>query len=380
MPSSCFADESGVHVVDSRPVGWRPAVLLADDHPANLLALEAVLAPLDLKLVQAQSGAEALELVDREPFALALLDLRMPGIDGIQTAERMRRQNRQRQIPIIVITAQTPDTDEVKAAYARGVVDFLQKPFLPEVLRAKVAVFAEIATQREKLVRYEAALREKFEQQLVGIVSHDLRAPLNSILLGAEVGLRRPETDAKSRHTFEVTKAAAARAGRLIHDLLDYTQVLSGATLPIKRVEVCLFEVLQKALEELRLTHPHREFLVERAGLTEGQWDPDRLTQVITNLVANAATYGGDGPISLRIVGHEEAIELEVHNWGEAIPPALVPDLFQPLKRGNGRSERGNIGFGLFIVHEVARAHGGSVRVSSTPETGTTFSLRMPRS
>jgi signal transduction histidine kinase len=379
MPPNSSADESGVHVVESRPSGWRPAVLLVDDHPGNLMALEAVLAPLDLRLVHAQSGAEALRLANEEPFALALLDLRMPGLDGIETAERMRLQNRRRQVPIIVITAQVPDFQEIKAAYERGIVDFLQKPFAPEVLRAKVAVFAEIAAQREKLLRYEEALRKRFEQQLVGIVSHDLRAPLNTILLGAEVGLRRAETDAKSRQTFEITKAAASRAARLIHDLLDYTQLLSGGTLPIKPTKLCLFELSQRSMEELKLTNPQREFVVERTGATEGQWDPDRVTQAITNLVTNAAKYGSERPISVRLVGLDTDVELEVHNWGEPIPPELVPNLFQPLKRGNSRPGRGSIGFGLFIVHEVARAHGGSVAVESSPERGTSFRLRLPR-
>jgi sigma-B regulation protein RsbU (phosphoserine phosphatase) len=222
-------------------------------------------------------------------------------------------------------------------------------------------------------------LRKRFEQQLVGIVSHDLRAPLNAIMLGSEVGLRRTETDAKSRHTFEITKAAAGRAARLIHDLLDYTQVLSGAALPIKRIRLCLFELIGRVIEELKLIHPRREFVVERTSSTEGDWDPDRLAQAITNLVTNAVTYGGDAPIVIRISGLETEVRVEVHNSGEPIPPSLVPELFQPHKRGSTMAGRGSIGFGLFIVREVARAHGGTVAIESTPELGTTFAIRLPR-
>ncbi len=354
-------------------------MLLVDDHPGNLTALEAVLGPLVLKLVQAHSGAEALCRVAAERFALVLLDLHMPGIDGIETAARMRAQEKDRQPPTIMITAEVPDVREIRRAYEQGVVDFLQKPFAAELLRAKVSVFAEIAAQREKLLRYEEALRKRFEQQLVGIVSHDLRAPLNTILLGAEIGLRRPETDAKSRHTFEITKSAAGRAARLIHDLLDYTQVLSGAALPIKTVDLCLHELVQRIIEELKLGYPNHQFVVERTGATEGQFDPDRITQAVTNLVTNATTYGGGSAISVRLAGDETEVGIDVHNRGQPIPADLLAKLFQPHQRGGSKPGRGSIGFGLFIVREVARAHGGSVTVESTRERGTTFSMRLPR-
>jgi len=367
-------------LLESNPTSWRPAVLLVDDHPANLIALDAVLGPLELELVHATSGREALERVAEQDFAVVLLDLRMPGLDGAETAALMRERHPKLLAPIIMLTAGTPDLHEIRRAYAHGVVDFLQKPFAPELLAAKVSAFAQIARQQHKIRRYEEALRKRFEQQLVGIVSHDLRGPLNAILLGAEVALRRAETDSKSRHTFEVTKAAAGRAGRLIHDLLDYTQVLSGASLPIKRVRLCLFELAERVLEELKLSHPRREFVLERTSPTEGDWDPDRLSQALTNLITNAATYGGDAPITIRLASHEREVSVAVHNWGEPIPTALVPQLFQPHKRGTSAPGRGNIGFGLFIVREVARAHGGSVAVESTPELGTTFAIKLPRS
>jgi two-component system sensor histidine kinase/response regulator len=365
---------------EGSPSSFCPAVLLVDDHPANLLALDAALCRLGLKLVQASSGHEALERVAEEEFALVLLDLRMPGLDGAETAELIRERHAKESPPIILLTADAPDLQEIRKAYARGVVDFLQKPFSPEVLAAKVSAFAQIARQKHQLRRYEEALRKRFEQQLVGIVSHDLRTPLNAIHLSAEVALRRPGTDAKSRHTFEITRSAAGRALRLIHDLLDYTQVLSGANLPIKRGKLCLFELTTEVIEELELIHPEREFVVERTGSTEGHWDPDRLAQALTNLLGNAATYGGDTPITVRLAGNETGVSVAVHNWGEAIPVDVLPELFEPHKRGNTAPGRGSIGFGLFIVREVARAHGGRVTLESTPELGTTFVLELPRS
>lgn len=371
--------EDSDSLLEGKSSGWRPAVLLVDDHPANLLALEAVLSPLDLNLVRATSGREALDRVAEQEFALVLLDLRMPGLDGAETAGLIQERHPTSKPPIILLTADIPEPQETRKAYAHGVVDFLQKPFVPEVLAAKVSAFAQIARQKHQLQRYEEALRKRFEQQLVGIVSHDLRTPLNAIRLGAEVALRRTETDAKSRRTFEITKSASGRALRLIHDLLDYTQVLSGASLPIQRSRLCLFELATRVIEEVELTHPEREFVLERTSSSEGDWDPDRLTQALTNLLVNAATYGGDAPVTIRLVGDETKVSLTVHNWGEAIPVHLVPTLFEPHKRGSQAGGRGSIGFGLFIVREVARAHGGSVTLESTPELGTTFALELPR-
>ncbi len=373
-------EETNVRVQSTSQTGWQASVLLVDDHPGNLTAFEAALAPLGLRLVRATSGAEALARVSEESFAVVLLDLRMPKLDGVETARLMRERGAQPHSPIIMVTAQVPDMNEIKKAYSQGVVDFLQKPFAMELLRAKVSVFAEIAEQREKIRRYEEASRKSFERQLVGIVSHDLRGPLNSILLSAEVALRKPEGLESHRRSFETIKSAARRATRLIHDLLDYTQVLYGAGLPVKRSRFSLLELAQEVVEELRVTHPQREISVQGSEHAEVFWDADRLAQVITNLVNNAAKYGNDAAITVRIVAEEREAGLEVHNFGAPISAERVPELFEPLKRGNGMVSRGNIGFGLFIVHEVARAHGGVVSVTSTAEHGTTFALRMPRS
>jgi signal transduction histidine kinase len=380
MPVPPAAENSSTRPESTSPASWQPSVLLVDDHAGNLIALEAALAPLRLRLVRATSGAEALARVAEESFAVVLLDLRMPRLDGIETARLMRERSFQPHAPIIMVTAQTPEMDEIKKAYTHGVVDFLQKPFAAELLRAKVAVFAEMAAQREKLHRYEEASRKSFERQLVGIVSHDLRGPLNSILLSAEVALRKPDGLEAHRRSLETIKSAARRATRLIHDLLDYTQVLYGAALPVRRSRFSLLALVKEVVEELRVAHPQREISVQGSERAEGFWDADRLAQVITNLVNNAAKYGSDAAITVRVVDGEPEVGLEVHNFGAPIPAERVPELFQPLKRGSAMVSRGNIGFGLFIVHEVARAHGGTVSVHSTPELGTTFALRIPHS
>jgi two-component system sensor histidine kinase/response regulator len=356
----------------------RPAVLIVDDHPANLIALEAVLDRLAVRIVRAASGEQALLRSAEQEFAVILLDWRMPRLDGIETARLMRERDSVRQPPVMILTAHLPEFTEIKAAYAAGVVDFLQKPYAPEVLAAKVSVFVELRVQREKLRVYERALRERFQQDLVGIVSHDLRTPLNAISLAVESMLRRGEVTEGNRRPLQIIQSAAGRAARLVHDLLDYTQVLQGTAPPIKLQKFCLFELAREIVEELKASFRSAVFVFERTGPSVGNWDRDRLAQVIANLAGNASTYGGAAPIVVQVVGTESEVSLHVRNKGELIPAELIPDLFKPFTRGNTARGVHHVGLGLFIVNEIVRAHGGSISVRSVLDEGTTFSVSLP--
>ena len=332
-----------------------------------------------MRIVRARSGEEALVKSAEQEFAVVLLDWRMPRLDGVETARRMRERDALRQPPVLILTAHLPDSDEIKTAYAAGVVDFLQKPYAAEVLSAKVSVFVELLVQREKLRLYERALRKRFEQDLVGIVSHDLRSPLNAISLAAESALRRGDTNERTQRSLQIIQSAAGRATRLVHDLLDYTQVLHGTGLPVKRDKFCLVKLAHEIADELRASFPSAELTFEREGETEGDWDRDRLAQLLTNLIGNALAYGGGAPVGVRIVGRDSDVCLHVHNGGEPIAAELIPEVFEPLRRGTENRSAGNIGLGLFIVNEIVRAHGGDVTVQSSVDLGTTFSVSLPR-
>ena len=362
---------------DDEPALEPPAVLIVDDHRANLVALEAVLERLPVRIVKAHSGEEALARSAEQEFAVILLDLRMPRIDGIEAARRMRERNPTRHPPVMILTADLPDLSEIKTAYAAGVVDFLQKPYAPEVLAAKVSVFVELRAQREKLRLYERALRKRFERELVGVVSHDLRSPLNAISMAAESMLRGGDMAEKNRRLLNIIQSAVGRAARLVRNLLDYTQVLHGTVPPLQRERFCLFDLTRELVEELKASFPRADFVVERTGATEGLWDRDRLAQVIANLVGNAATYGSSAPIVVKLVAAEAKLTLEVRNEGEPIPAELIPELFEPMRRGMTSRGRGNVGLGLFIVSEIVRAHGGTISVHSADD-GTIFSISLP--
>ncbi|AKI98922.1 signal transduction histidine kinase [Archangium gephyra] len=240
--------------------------------------------------------------------------------------------------------------------------------------------------QEDELGRRDAQLlsaREaaQLREQLIGIVSHDLRNPLNAITLSAATLLRRTDLDDRARRGISRILEAADRANRLIRDLLDFTQARMGQRLPVKRQTVELHALTEQVVNEVQLAAADRELKLETEGEGRGAWDPDRIAQVLTNLLTNALQYSPAGtPIRVSTRGEDKAVILTVSNEGPPIPVELLPTLFEPMTRGTAEgSERRSIGLGLFIVDQIIRAHGGSIEVSSTVEAGTSFRVLLPR-
>ena len=233
-----------------------------------------------------------------------------------------------------------------------------------------------------KLAEEEAQRRAEFEQHLIGIVSHDLRNPLSAILMATTLLLKHEGLNEPHRRSLHRILTSARRATRMLSDLLDFTQARLGGALPVTPHPVDLHELTRQVLEEVQIAHPHRRILLEKSGDGRGKWDGDRLAQLITNLVSNALTYGKEHcAVRVRTLGRSDAVLLSVHNLGKPIPPTIMPNLFQPLWRGEGKGSRGghSIGLGLFIVKHIVDAHGGSISVDSNAENGTTFTVSLPR-
>ncbi|WP_375745097.1 ATP-binding protein [Corallococcus interemptor] len=224
--------------------------------------------------------------------------------------------------------------------------------------------------------------RADFEQQLIGIVSHDLRNPVSAILLGAASLMRREELDERSTKAVSRIQSAAERAHRMIRDLLDFTQARLGGGLRIQRRPSDLHEIVDGVLEEIEATHPDREIRRRRSGSGLGVWDPDRLGQLAQNLVTNALKYSPrDTAIQVETHGGDDAVSLSIHNEGAPISPERMSRLFEPLQRASGEVDPSSrsIGLGLYIVKQLVEAHRGIITVTSTAEEGTTFTVRLPR-
>ncbi len=244
--------------------------------------------------------------------------------------------------------------------------------------QAFVKVTRDITERR----RLESVNRERaeLEKQLLGIVSHDLRNPLAAILLSAAGLLNSGELEGRQTRALSRIVSSADRAMRLVSDLLDFTQARLGKGLPIKPQPLDASDFLELAVEEVRLAHPGREVVLETRRGGPVTWDPDRVAQLLTNLVRNALEHGAkDKPVRVTIAGDVEGVRLEVRNEGNLIPSDLLPHLFDRLTQGPSAKAPGSIGLGLFIAKQIVVAHGGTIDVESTEATGTTFLVRLPR-
>lgn len=250
-----------------------------------------------------------------------------------------------------------------------------------ELLQQQLMAQKELtsAQNRLRLAHAEAQIRANFAEQLVGIVSHDLRNPLTAIKMAADL-LRRGNLDDRQNRVMGHISHSVDRASRLIGDLLDFTQARVGQGLAVSLRAIDLHAVAGRCVEDLRLAFPDRHLIhvCEGEGLCNA--DPDRLFQVVSNLVGNAVSYGDpQGEIRIISAFTAKGSSLAVHNRGEVIPAERLEELFEPLVRGAARDDSRSVGLGLFIVREIMRAHLGDVQVQSSEEHGTTFTARFPR-
>ena len=249
--------------------------------------------------------------------------------------------------------------------------------FETELIGAKKRL--ELLVETEKQLAAEALTRATYAEQLVGIVSHDLRNPLSAIQLGV-VALTRSKPTEQQQRILDRISRSANRTNRLIADLLDFTQARLGSGLVANRLPMDLHAVVAEAIDELSTVFPQRQFRHVATGTGEVPGDIDRLTQLIGNLVANAAAYGEPGtPITVISAIADSDFSVSVHNLGRPIPPELLPRLFQPLVRGvENVGESSSVGLGLYIVDAIVKAHGGAMSVSSSAGSGTSFTGTFP--
>ena len=356
-------------------------ILLVDDRPENLVALRAILSEPGYELVTASSGKDALKALLREDFALILLDVIMPGMDGYAVASIVRSRDRTADIPILFLTAVATDLKQIHRGYASGAVDYLMKPLDPDLVRAKVSVFArlyrkeqELASQAAELARSNAEL-----EAFAYVASHDLREPLRAIQSYATLLQRQYQgkLDPKADHFIEHIVNGSKRMGALIADLLTYSRA-GRSEGPDEEVnlETLLKSVLQGLQEEISQSG---------AGITVRPLpkvigNPTRLGQVFQNLISNSIKFRGTEAPRILISAERGRAEwvFTVEDNGIGIDPSQRDRVFGIFQRLHTSTEYPGTGIGLSICKKIVERHGGRIWVESEPGKGAKFRFTLP--
>jgi two-component system, sensor histidine kinase and response regulator len=357
-------------------------ILLVDDRPENLVALEAALRPLDQELVAAQSGEEALRCLLNDDFAVILLDVQMPGMDGFETAAHIKERERSCHIPIIFLTAISRELHQQLRGYEVGAVDYIAKPFDPWVLRSKVAVFVDLDDKKRRLEE-QAALLARSNRELeefAEIVSHDLRNPLVSVvgylqMLGDGATGALPD---QSQDFVERALHAAEGMGTLIDDLLSYA--LAGKAIGVLQATNSRHAV-DRALSNLHAEIEEAGATVTTGTLPVVRADSSQLTRLFQNLIGNSVKYrSADRPLEVGIGAEQVAKQWEfsVADNGAGLAPDEAGSVFTMFYRGSSTQGRPGSGIGLAICKKVIEAHGGQIWAEPREGAGTVVHFTLP--
>jgi two-component system, sensor histidine kinase and response regulator len=404
-PSGIFGEtEQGTPGPADGPTD-RVNILLVDDQPANLIALEAMLQGLGQNLIMADSGREALKRLLTDDFAVIILDVQMPEMDGFETAALIRERDRSRHTPILFLTAADSSQTQAVKGYAVGAVDYLVKPVMPEFVRSKVAVFVELAKKTEllrrqtkMLVESEQAARELAEARAELVrdlehknrelesfsyaVSHDLRAPLRRIdsFSRAVLESQGERLDETGRRYLERVREGSQHMSQLIDDVLHLAKVTRAE---LREQEVDLSALAKLSLERLQESEPHRNIETKiRPGIIV-TGDGQLLRIAIENLLENAWKFTGKQPkarIEFGVTQVQNEPTFFVRDNGAGFDMTYVGRLFGPFQRLHAQTDFPGSGIGLATVQRIIHRHGGRVWAEGLEGQGATFQFTLGRS
>jgi len=377
-------------------------LLIVDDLPENLLALSKIIEQEDRIIYQASSGEAALALLLEHDFALAIIDVMMPEMDGFELAELMRGTERTRNVPIVFVSAAGKELNHAFKGYETGAVDFLYKPLDIAAVKSKVNVFVALCQQRVEVKRQVEALEQsrrdlratqaeleravQMRDDFMSMVAHELRTPLNTLFL--ETQMREMQLNKGNLAAFseENIRKMVARDGRqiqsmirLINDMVDVSRIRSGK-LSIRPAETELAALLKRIVSDLAQRTEAAGGTIELDAPNEvaGVWDEFRVEQIIINLLTNALRYGGSKPVTITLKRRDDWAEIVVRDQGVGISAEDQLRIFKPFERAGTKDVREGLGLGLYIARQLAESHGGTLDVDSAPNQGAAFRLALP--
>jgi len=417
------------------------SILLVDDEPANLLALEAVLGKLGQNLIKARSGKEALRHLIQEEFALIILDVSMPDMDGFETARLIRERDKNRLTPIIFLTAVGKSEHEIFKGYKAGAVDYILKPFVPEILRSKAAIFIELYEKTNQVrqlneelnlhakdleganqeLKREIAVRQRAEQELrvseeklkelntaleqrvsertialeekarelarsnaelqqfVHVASHDLKEPLRTINSFVQLLQMKLKgtLDAETDEYIKYVVEGAHRIQQLIGDLLSYTRLGAQSFSPQK---VDLEKVMDNALSNLNIAIEESHAEIVRDPLPEVVADPTYMLLLFQNLIGNALKFRDKHRPRIRVSAKQmtDHWSFSIQDNGIGIDAQYFNKIFVVFQRLHSRDQYPGTGIGLALCKKVVEQQGGKIWVESKVGVGSNFSFTIP--
>lgn len=390
-----------------------PKVLVVNDDPGSLIGLVGLLSQwqeeLDFAIISVRSGEEALKQVLLHDFAVILLDVNMPGMNGFETAEAIHSRDASAATPIIFLTAYLADEMNRLRGYEQGAVDYLFTPIIPQILKAKVMVFVGLARKNLEL-KNQASILDKRTQELTAInllleaeidkrkaaeqknktteeflamLGHELRNPLSAINGAATLLSLEGVSYQQSVMAKEIIHRQSGQLTRIVDDLLDLSRVMFGKISLVKR-PVDLATIVHSCVETLTMAgRTQHHTLTVKADPVYVDADATRMEQVITNLVDNALKYTPDGgAIDIELSASGDQLELSVSDSGIGISPALLSRVFDIFIQGERPLDRpqGGLGIGLSLVRQLVMLHDGSVTAASKGKgKGSRFTVRLPR-
>ncbi|EJN25230.1 signal transduction histidine kinase [Pseudomonas sp. GM79] len=384
-------------------------LLIVDDLPENLLALDALIRREDRIVYKALSADEALSLLLQHEFAMAILDVQMPGMNGFELAELMRGTEKTKNIPIVFVSAAGRELNYAFKGYESGAVDFLHKPLDVHAVKSKVNVFVDLYRQSKAMKHQVEALEQSRREQeallkqlqntqneleqavrmrddFMSIVAHEVRTPLNGLIL--ETQLRKMHLARNNAAAFTLDKMHAMvdrderqikSLIRLIEDMLDVSRIRTGKL----SIRPSRFDLVQLVNNLLQNFAPQVEAAESSVTLTAeqpvmGHWDEFRIEQVVSNLLTNALRYGAKSLIDVRVYNQDGQAWVEVQDRGIGISEEDQQRIFQQFERVCAKAVVAGLGLGLFISEQIVAAHGGSITVESRIGEGALFRVCLP--